>query len=332
MRLDLSGKLKLENIFPAFRIVTLLDEGREIRCFVVGRGEPVLLFHGFGVNAWWMLPILIPYLGKRSFYIPEMRGHGGSDFGKEDLVLDLETLLLRDGKKIGDLLSLDFEWVIGHSLGVVSALGYLEKHGKKTTKYLHIDFPLNFSEDLEPIIQDLIRSAKENQPFKSPKVGGNLALLLDAMESDFFRVLTELSALDQEEARLKEKYLEIFKRITILCLPKNGKLRPFVKNIPLKAFQYFVPDYRFLRTFQRSAVWSGLGLKKVAEKFKGETTVMLTNGDGDFSLLNNGVWTIRDLQEGFKDARFIFFNTDSHMFHYDHFFQFQKHFKRFLGV
>lgn len=327
----------LENLkskcFPnLFEKKTILVNQTRLECLVVGRGEPVLIFHGFGVNSWWMLPIIAPFLHKRKFYIPSMRGHGASEFGELGKAVAIDQILRKDGEKIGKALNIKFKWVVGHSLGVIPALGYLERYGDKSTRYLHIDFPLNFSEDLEPVIEQLIFSIKNQQKFQAPKMGGNLALLLRAVENDFFRSLIEMGVLEPEEARLKERYLEIYKKITILCLERDSLLRKLAKTAPLKVYSYFIPDYRFIESFQRTTIWQGLNIKNLAQKFKGTALIMLTKGDGDFSLLNNNLATILALQEGFKDSSFVFFDTDSHMFHYDRYLEFQKHFRRFLEL
>jgi pimeloyl-ACP methyl ester carboxylesterase len=77
-----------------------LDDGCKLPVQVIGRGKPVLMLHGFGMDAALWLPFVLPYCHKFTFYLPHFRGFGhahGIPFNQADALAnyvdDLEQLV-----------------------------------------------------------------------------------------------------------------------------------------------------------------------------------------------------------------------------------------------
>lgn len=76
-----------------------LHDGQQMPVLVVGRGQPVIMLHGFGMDAALWLPFVLPFTGQYQFYLPYLRGFGKAcrvtpsqpDF-IEDYVLDVAAL------------------------------------------------------------------------------------------------------------------------------------------------------------------------------------------------------------------------------------------------
>lgn len=117
-----------------------LDDGYELPVYVIGRGQPVLMLHGFGMDAALWLPFVLPYCHKFQFYLPHFRGFGhahGIPFNQADALAnyvdDLEHLVAH--------FNLDDFLVAGISMGALTSLKW-QQEGRswaKVARYLHID-------------------------------------------------------------------------------------------------------------------------------------------------------------------------------------------------
>lgn len=118
--------------------VTLRD-GESLQVRVLGRGQPVLLLHGLGMQGRHWLPFVWPYLHRFRFYLPDLRGHGASS----QLRLNQADVFQNHMEDVQDLIAhfglRDF-LLGGISLGGSTAL-HLQRAGGFTTvrRYLHID-------------------------------------------------------------------------------------------------------------------------------------------------------------------------------------------------
>src|SRR5690242_17086588 len=90
--------------------------GVKIHYVIGGKGEPLLLIHGFG-QAWYMWNRLLPELSKQFVVIaPDMRGVGESGkpaggYDKKNMAVDMHELM----KKLG------FQHInlVGHDIGLM---------------------------------------------------------------------------------------------------------------------------------------------------------------------------------------------------------------------
>jgi pimeloyl-ACP methyl ester carboxylesterase len=114
-------------------------DGQRLHVRIIGRGQPVLLLHGLGSSSLQWLPFVLPLLGRAQFFIPDLRGAGGSaaaTLNQDDMfqnhVEDVEDIVRHFGLR--DVL------VAGHSMGATTALHWLQAGGFASVRaYLHID-------------------------------------------------------------------------------------------------------------------------------------------------------------------------------------------------
>lgn len=114
-------------------------DGKAIYVRVVGRGTPVLLLHGMGMDSRYWLPFILPYLHRHRFYLPDFRGAGRSSsvrINQSDIfqnhMEDVQDIIRHFGLR-------DF-LLGGYSLGGSTALHLLHSGGfDGVRRYLHID-------------------------------------------------------------------------------------------------------------------------------------------------------------------------------------------------
>jgi pimeloyl-ACP methyl ester carboxylesterase len=96
------------------------SDGVQIHYLVEGKGEPVLLIHGFAVNAQlqWVLPGTFKALAKDHRVIAlDVRGHGKSD--KPSDPAKYGTEMVEDAVRLLDHLKIDKAHVVGYSMGAL---------------------------------------------------------------------------------------------------------------------------------------------------------------------------------------------------------------------
>jgi pimeloyl-ACP methyl ester carboxylesterase len=105
------------------------SNGVKIHYVVEGKGEPVLLIHGFAVNAQlqWGVPGIIKALAKDHRVIAmDVRGHGKSD--KPSDVQKYGTEMVEDAVRLLDHLKIKKAHVVGYSMGAVITGKLLATH------------------------------------------------------------------------------------------------------------------------------------------------------------------------------------------------------------
>jgi pimeloyl-ACP methyl ester carboxylesterase len=105
------------------------SNGVKIRYVVEGKGEPVLLIHGFTVDAEknWKLPGIIKELSKDYQVIAlDNRGHGKSDKPHDPKKYGLE--MVEDAVRLLDHLQIKKAHIVGYSMGAVITLKLLAAH------------------------------------------------------------------------------------------------------------------------------------------------------------------------------------------------------------
>tara|TARA_B100000676_G_C18058335_1_gene836009 strand:+ start:372 stop:1274 length:903 start_codon:yes stop_codon:yes gene_type:complete len=114
-------------------------DGQSLHVRILGRGQPVLMLHGLGMQGRDWLPFVLPYLRRYQFYMPDLRGAGKSAtarFNQPDVfhnhMQDMEDLVAHFGLQ-------DFH-LVGYSLGATTSLHW-QAHGNfsPVRSYLHID-------------------------------------------------------------------------------------------------------------------------------------------------------------------------------------------------
>ncbi len=117
--------------------ITLRD-GSALYVREIGKGKPVLVLHGFGMDSSHWLPSLIPLAGKYRFIIPDLRG-----FGKSHSVRHNNPCVLTNyAEDIQDILD-HYQRpmpLVGLSLGAFAAMQYHRLFGfDRITRYMNID-------------------------------------------------------------------------------------------------------------------------------------------------------------------------------------------------
>ncbi len=114
-------------------------DGAKLHVRVVGRGQPVVMLHGFAMNSNHWLPYVLPLSRRYRFILPDMRGFGAShrvnhnnDCIMSNYAEDLDDIL--------DAMDLDEVALGGISMGAYTSLQFHKLTGfKRVSKYLHID-------------------------------------------------------------------------------------------------------------------------------------------------------------------------------------------------
>ena len=110
-------------------IKTFDSNGIKIAYFTQGKGEPVVLIHGWlasaGVN--WALPGISGELAKTNQVIAmDVRGHGLSDKPTKDEAYGPE--LVEDVDRLLDELKIKKAHIVGYSMGGIIAANFMAKH------------------------------------------------------------------------------------------------------------------------------------------------------------------------------------------------------------
>lgn len=117
-----------------------LADGYELPVQVIGRGQPVIMLHGFGMHPALWLPFVLPYCHKFNFYLPHLRGFGAANAipinqadALANYVYDLEQMVAH--------FKLERFLVAGISMGALTSLKWqqLGQSWARVERYLHID-------------------------------------------------------------------------------------------------------------------------------------------------------------------------------------------------
>lgn len=114
-------------------------DGQSLHVRTVGRGQPVLMLHGLGMQGRDWLPFVLPFARRFQFFLPDLRGAGNSGkvrFNQDDVfhnhMEDMEDLVRYFG--------IEQCYLVGYSLGATTSLHW-QAFGdfSPVTRYLHVD-------------------------------------------------------------------------------------------------------------------------------------------------------------------------------------------------
>lgn len=114
-------------------------DGQLIHVRIIGRGDPVLMLHGFGMESRHWVPLILPLAHKYQFIMPDFRGFGFS--GKIQLNnSDVFKNYYSDLEDVLDHFGIEKLPFVGISMGAYTTLYYLthEQH-PRVSKFLCID-------------------------------------------------------------------------------------------------------------------------------------------------------------------------------------------------
>ena len=116
-----------------------LRDAEQMHVICIGQGKPVVLVHGFGSCAAHWLPNILPFIQQYRFYLPDLRGFGGSHQCKLPAGSVFETYA-RDLQDLFDHYQLDQISLGGISTGAYTCLTYNQLFGFGRIKnYLNIE-------------------------------------------------------------------------------------------------------------------------------------------------------------------------------------------------
>src|SRR6202012_5244891 len=121
---------------PNFKSAMAQVNGVKIHYVIGGKGEPLLLVHGFGQN-WYMWNRILPELSKHFTVIaPDMRGVGESGkpaggYDKKNMAVDMHELMKKLGFKHINL--------VGHDIGLMVAYAYAAQFPDDVKKIALLD-------------------------------------------------------------------------------------------------------------------------------------------------------------------------------------------------
>ncbi|SNR46764.1 alpha/beta fold hydrolase [Flavobacterium sp. ov086] len=136
-----------------FKHETALVNGVKIHYVIGGKGDPLVLVHGFGQN-WYMWDRLLPELSKHFTVIaPDLRGVGESDkpeggYDKKTMATDIHELVKKLGYTNINL--------AGHDIGLMVAYAYAAQYGSEVKKLALMDALLP---GIEPVWSQVSASA-----------------------------------------------------------------------------------------------------------------------------------------------------------------------------
>lgn len=116
-----------------------MRDGQRLHVRVVGRGRPVLLLPGLGMQGAHWLPFVAPFLATHRFHLPDFRGFGRSSHLRIERADVFESHAL-DVRDVVAHFGLRDALLGGISLGCTTALHMLRAGGLDfASAYLHID-------------------------------------------------------------------------------------------------------------------------------------------------------------------------------------------------
>ncbi len=116
-----------------------MPDGARLHVRILGRGQPIVLLHGFAMESRHWLPFAYPLATKYRVIMPDLRGFGRSHELPFDKACVLSTYAI-DLESLFDQLQLTDIRLAGISMGALTALQYFRLYGQdRCLRYLHID-------------------------------------------------------------------------------------------------------------------------------------------------------------------------------------------------
>ncbi|WP_141731557.1 alpha/beta fold hydrolase [Oligoflexus tunisiensis] len=193
-------------------MVTMRD-GTAVFVRVLGRGQPVLMLHGFALDSRHWLPLIAPYLNSYRFIMPDFRGHGRSGTGDLHRSRVLDTLC-DDVDDILDFLKIEKVLLCAYSMGAMVGLEYaLRRQQERVERYLHMELSPCFhhAEDwahgFNPQLVEQARVLVDLWEQKSAAAGASYRTLIQEMVRQAFPQRWVMQMVDVLPVRLLDPIL-----------------------------------------------------------------------------------------------------------------------------
>lgn len=136
----------MTNVAQPYQLQTIhidASDGTALPVSMIGRGQPVLMLHAFGMDARQFLPFILPLTKHYTFYLPHFRGFGlaaGLTLPRFDFIEQYAT----DTKQVIDYITtktgVNKIAIAGISMGALVMWAYFQRFGTNTvSRYLNID-------------------------------------------------------------------------------------------------------------------------------------------------------------------------------------------------
>src|SRR5436190_24114320 len=108
----------------------------KIHDLIVGKGEPVILLHGYAQNSHMWRPLMVELAKTRLVIAPDLRGFGQSSkpnggYDKKTMAQDIHALVSSLGFKQAS--------VVGHDIGLMVAYAYAAQFPQETERLVLMD-------------------------------------------------------------------------------------------------------------------------------------------------------------------------------------------------
>ena len=211
-----------------------MPDGENLYVRRVGRGKPVLVLSGLGMQSWQWLPFIAAHLTQFEFIIPDWRGFGGSRHCTIPQQLDAISSHWRDISSLVEQLGLKNFILVGYSMGATTAMHGMH-YADLTSRlkgYLHIDQTPKIQADPD---WPYGLFGQKHAEFKI--LLGHMLELLPATSS--------LQTLDQLDAATRHELMQLWSKFA--ALQGSSRLSSLVLNTVLKKLKlhkYLLPMQR----------------------------------------------------------------------------------------
>jgi pimeloyl-ACP methyl ester carboxylesterase len=110
--------------------------GVTLHYLIAGKGEPVVLLHGYAQNSHMWRPLIVELAKTRTVIAPDLRGFGGSS--KPSTGYDKKTMA-QDIHALAQSLGYQHEVVVGHDIGLMVAYAYAAQYPNEVDRIVLMD-------------------------------------------------------------------------------------------------------------------------------------------------------------------------------------------------
>jgi pimeloyl-ACP methyl ester carboxylesterase len=110
--------------------------GVRLHYLIAGRGEPILLLHGYAENSHMWLPLIRELAGTNTVIAPDLRGFGGSSKPPEGYT---KAVLAQDVHALMESLGHHRVRVVGHDIGLMVAYAYAAQYPQSVDRIALMD-------------------------------------------------------------------------------------------------------------------------------------------------------------------------------------------------
>lgn len=264
--------------------------GVNIHYVIGGKGEPLVLVHGFGQN-WYMWNRLLPELSKHfTIVAPDLRGVGES--GKPDSGYDKKTMAV-DIHEVVKTLGYKKINLVGHDIGLMVAYAYAAQFPTEVKKIALLDALLP---GIEPVWKQISTTAWHFGFFARPIAGELVAGHERAFLTDFWPLVGYV-----KNPFTKEETDEFIRAYSVPGAT-TGSFHWF------GAFPQDVKDnHEFMKT-KLSMPLLAMGAEHFSAPFLADHSRIVAKDVSEVNIIGSGHWIVQEQTEQVLKGLTEFFN------------------------